>query len=71
MALTDDLVGLDASFFPHNPDVLAVAGPGAARVVWGEPLAGTHVVRQSEVELGLMAAGERLTCMWVQGVGDG
>lgn len=51
--------------------VLAVAGPAAARVVWAEPLAGTHVVRQSEVELSVLAGGEQLSSMWVHRAGSG
>ncbi|KAG2484149.1 hypothetical protein HYH03_017030 [Edaphochlamys debaryana] len=54
---------IDPAFFPINSDVFAVAGPAAARVIWAEPMCGSYVVRQSEVELSLLAEGERLTSL--------
>ena len=69
--LEDGLVGVAAEFFPLNPDVLAVAGPAAVRLIWAERVvlpggaSGTAaLVRQSEVELTeAMAEGDSLTSL--------
>ncbi|GIM14160.1 hypothetical protein Vretimale_17167, partial [Volvox reticuliferus] len=60
--LPDSLTGLEPAFFPLNSEVLAVGGPDAVRLLWDEPLGGARIVRQSDVDLAVLAEGEQLNC---------
>lgn len=55
-------VGGGPAFFPLNVHVAAICADIGVRLLWNEPLLHTHLVRQSEVELSVLAEGEVLTC---------
>ena len=57
------LAGLPPAFFPLNSNVLAVAGPSAARLIMLEPILAGHVLRQSDIDLSVLRDGEALTTL--------